>query len=127
MSEEISHIKLQDHREKVEPLQFSLEAPLTVIRLEDIHDVKAFLTTTIPKDKLLQCTIRRHKSGFDFFRPQYDLHLSAECSLLMSAKKKGGTSDYYFSLDKEDFEYPSKSYIGRVKGNYAGTIFFLLD
>ena len=109
-------------------MSLELDSAPILIRMSGIKNMKMFLTSTVPKGQLLQCTIRRQKSGLDIFRPRYDLHLSEECSLLMSAKKKGGTSaNYYFSLSKEEFEDPSPNYLGRVKGNFTGSFFTLLD
>jgi tubby-related protein 1 len=76
----------------------------TSIKLDEITDRRIFVNSTVPKGKMVQCTIKRYKSGFDIFRPQYDLFLSDECVYLMSGKKKAGnTSNYVISTDKGDF------------------------
>jgi len=56
----------------------------------------------IPKEVgTVECTISRHKSGFNFLFPKYVLKLSEGERFLLSAKKWGAnkTSNYMVTVD----------------------------
>lgn len=97
------------------------------IRMSDIGDLRKFLTTTVSKGQVLQCTIRRHNSGFNIFRPQYNLHFSENLSFLMSAKNKDGSGSYYISAAADDFDYAGPNYLGHVQKKENATIYTLFD
>ena len=106
------------------------EAPtLSIIKLSDISNRRLFLNSPIPKNKILQCCIKRDKSGFGVFYPQYDMYLSEECKYLMTGKKRSGsaTSNYLISADRNDLEVDSPNYMGKVRSNFAGTYFDIFN
>jgi len=66
----------------------------------EIGDMNAFLKNPVPKGVIVQCTIKRDKSGLvNKIYPTYHVHLSKSFKYLMSGKKKGlnKTSNYYIS------------------------------
>ena len=91
--------------------------------------MKSFLTSPLPKGLLLQCTIKRDKSGFGRFYPKYHVHLSSGYRYLLSAKKESynKTSNYRISMDKSNFDNKSAGYLAKVRSNFLGTEFHVYD
>jgi tubby-related protein 1 len=72
---------------------------------------------------ILQCTVKRDKSGFGRFFPHYDMYVSDKFKYLMSGKRRAGntTSNYVISSDKNDMESKGPNYLGKVRSNFVGT------
>ena len=79
------------------------EAPKPVIVPPDISNMRKFLTTPIPKNcGVVQCYIRRNKSGTNKLFPIYSLYLKEGDVFLMASRKrpKNKTSNYLISMGK---------------------------
>ncbi len=83
----------------------------------------------MPKGILIQCTIKREKSGFSRFYPKYHVHLSNGFRYLMTGKKQSfnNTSNYLMSMDKNGLTKKSQGYLGKVRSNFMGTEFMIYD
>ena len=69
------------------------------------EDLKKMLYDPIPRNcGIIQCTIIRHKSGFNRLWPKYTMHLSDGDKFLLSAKKRAAnkTSNYLISTDPDN-------------------------
>lgn len=77
----------------------------------------------------MECTLRRDKSGFNRFYPEYSVYTSEGIKYLFSAKKRSGnaTSNYSISLNKNDLCSKGDDYYGKVRGNFVGTSFSIFD
>jgi tubby and related proteins len=77
----------------------------------------------------IQCTIVRHKSGFNRLWPKYTLHLSDGNKFLLTGKKRSGnaTSNYMISVDQEKLKKGTKGYLGKLRSNFLGTEFYIYD
>ena len=82
-----------------------------------------------PRIGQIQCSIVRHKSGFNRFWPRYTLSLSATNQFLLTGKKRGAnkTSNYMISMDQEKIDKKSAGYLGKVRSNFLGTEFSIYD
>ncbi|CAD8076104.1 unnamed protein product [Paramecium sonneborni] len=102
--------------------------PPALISIEMLHGKKYFLLNPSPKGGMIQCTIKRDKSGMSRFYPKYHIHLSNGFQYLMSAKKRAcnNTSNYIISMSREDLE-KGDNFIGKVRSNFMGTEFILYD
>ena len=78
---------------------------------------------------MIQCTIKRDKSGMGRFYPKYMMHLSTGYQFLMIAKKRAYnyTSNYIVSMNRSKPEKKSGDFLGKVKSNFLGTEFVLYD
>jgi tubby-related protein 1 len=61
--------------------------------------------------------------------PQYRLYLKNGMTFLLAARKrkKSKTANYVLSLDAEDINKHSTTYIGKVRANFIGTEFTVFD
>lgn len=77
----------------------------------------------------IQCTIVRHKSGFNRLWPKYTLHLSDGNKFLLTGKKRSGnaTSNYMISIDQDKLKKGTKGYLGKLRSNFLGTEFYIYD
>lgn len=77
----------------------------------------------------IQCTIVRHKSGFNRLWPKYTLHLSDGEKFLLTGKKRSGnaTSNYMISIDESKMKKNTKGYLGKLRSNFLGTEFYIYD
>ncbi|CAK81757.1 unnamed protein product (macronuclear) [Paramecium tetraurelia] len=102
--------------------------PKPLPSIEFPHGKKHFLLNPAPKGGMIQCTIKRDRSGMSRFYPKYHLHLSNGFLYLMSAKKRAcnNTSNYIISMSREDLE-KGNNFIGKVRSNFMGTEFVLYD
>ena len=120
---------------KEEPRQsaqsISRPPPVNVqeILANEMRDMKKFLTSPLRKGILLQCSIRRDKSGFNRLFPKYYLQTSEGLNFLLAGKKRAGnrTSNYMVTMDQKDFNTKSQSFIGKVRSNFLGTEFMIYD
>ena len=108
------------------------KAPSVNIRAileNEMRDMKKFLTTPIIRGIILQCTIRRDKSGFNRLFPKYYMSLSEGLTFLLAGKKRAGnrTSNYMVTMHQKDFNTKSSSFLGKVRSNFLGTEFMLYD
>lgn len=87
-----------------------------------------FLVNPAPKGGMIQCTIKRDRSGMARFYPKYHMHLSNGFLYLMSAKKQAinNTSNYIIAQAREDMR-KKENYLGKVRSNFMGTEFTLYD
>lgn len=91
--------------------------------------MKQFLTTPSPKGGMIQCTIKRDKSGMGRLYPKYYMHLTNGYLFLMVAKKRAinNTSNYIVSMNRKDPEKKNQDFLGKVRSNFLGTEFTLYD
>lgn len=106
-------------------------APLkSVVRPLDLSNMKAFLTQPLPKDVgVVQCYIRRNKSGTNKLFPTYTLYLKDGDRFLMCSKKRPNnkTSNYLISMGENDLNRSSSNYLGKLRSNFMGTEFQIFD
>jgi tubby-related protein 1 len=78
---------------------------------------------------MIQCTIKRDKSGMSRIYPKYFMHLTAGFQFLMVAKKRAinNTSNYIVSMNRKDPEKKNHDFLGKVRSNFLGTEFTLYD
>ncbi|CAD8166311.1 unnamed protein product [Paramecium octaurelia] len=102
--------------------------PKPLPSIEFPHGKKHFLLNPAPKGGMIQCTIKRDRSGMNRFYPKYHLHISNGFLYLMSAKKRAcnNTSNYIISMSREDLD-KGNNFIGKVRSNFMGTEFVLYD
>lgn len=96
---------------------------------EDI-DLNEFVTTPVPKNKIMQTYIIRDKSGItNRLYPSYCVYLKDTKTFLMFAKKKQKTktSNYIITSDAKNTDKSQKSYLGKVRANFVGTEFTVYD
>ena len=101
-----------------------------VVRPLDLSDMRRFLTSPLPKDAgVVQCYIRRNKSGTNKLFPVYTLYLKDGDRFLLSAKKRPNntTSNYLISMGENDLNRSSTNYLGKLRSNFMGTEFQIFD
>lgn len=78
---------------------------------------------------MLQCTIKRDKSGLGRLYPKYHMHFSQGYLYLMSAKKQAlnNTSNYLVSMTRNDVDKKNENFLGKVRSNFMGTEFTFYD
>ena len=88
-----------------------------------------FMSPVPPNIGQIQCTIVRHKSGFNRLWPKYTLHLSDGDKYLLNGKKRSGstTSYYMISVDEQKVKKGTKGYLGKLRSNFLGTEFYIYD
>ena len=86
-----------DQREAYNAFIAKLTNPFT--QVEELRDM--FMKPIPPIIGQVQCTIVRHKSGFNRLWPKYTLHLSDGNKFLLCGKKRSGntTSNYMITID----------------------------
>lgn len=91
--------------------------------------VKMFMRPLPKEVGILECTIVRNKSGFNFWNPKYTLVLSDGERFLLNGKKRGGnkTSNYMVTLDQDGLKKKGKGFLGKVRANFMGTEFTIYD
>lgn len=96
----------------------------------DLTNMRKFLTTPVPKQcGVVQCYIRRNKSGTHKLYPVYSLYLKDGDVFLLTSKKRPNnkTSNYLISMDQSDLNRSSSSYLGKLRSNFVGTEFQIFD
>lgn len=88
-----------------------------------------FMRPVPPNLGQIQCTIIRHKNGFNRLWPKYTLHLTSGNKFLLTGKKRSGntTSNYLISVDESKAKKDSKGYLGKLRSNFLGTEFYIFD
>lgn len=78
---------------------------------------------------IVQCYIRRDKSGTNKLFPVYSLYLKEEERFLLTSKKrpKNKTSNYLISKTEGDFERVGPNFVGKLRSNFVGTEFQSFD
>ena len=95
-----------------------------------VEELKDMFMKPIPANiGQIQCTIVRHKSGFNKFWPKYTLQLSDSMKFLLTGKKRAGntTSNYMITIEQDKLKKGAKGYLGKVRSNFLGTEFYLYD
>ncbi len=92
-------------------------------------NMKSFLSTPIPENHIMQCTIVRDTSGSNYFYPKYNMYLSDGSQYLMTAKKMSfqKTSYYLLSMHINDISRQSPYFMGKLRSNFLGTEFIIYD
>jgi len=96
----------------------------------NLTNMRAFLSSPAPKGAgVLQCYIRRNKSGTNKFNPVYTLYLKDGDRLLLQSKKRANnkTSNYLITMAENDFNRDSMNYLGKLRSNFVGTEFNVYD
>ncbi|GAQ79336.1 hypothetical protein KFL_000280410 [Klebsormidium nitens] len=111
-----------------EPISPTVGIASTPSGAVDLSDVRAFLMQPGPRDKPVQCHIRREK-GKKSGHPVFVLCLTEGDRFLLCAKNepKAKTSNYVISLDRDDFNQSSANYFGKLRANFMGTEFWFYD
>ncbi|CAM9658439.1 unnamed protein product [Phaeothamnion confervicola] len=92
--------------------------------------MKKALTTPCPvKTGVVQCYIRRNKTGTNKLFPEYHVYMKDGDRFLMCSKKraKNRTSNYLISMRAGDLDRNSPSYLGKLRANFVGTEFTVFD
>ena len=100
------------------------------VRPLDLSNMRSFLTSPLPKDAgVVQCYIRRNKSGTNKLFPVYTLYLKDGDRFLMVSKKRPNnkTSNYLISMGENDLNRASNNYLGKLRSNFMGTEFQIFD
>jgi len=92
-------------------------------------DMSAFLMAPLPKDFVMQCTVRRNRKGFNRIFPSYFLHTSEGHYFLLAAKKRSGnkSSNYLMTMNETELKVKSPGYLGKLRSNFVGTEFTIYD
>jgi tubby-related protein 1 len=90
-----------------------------------MSQMQTFLTTPVPKGTLMNCTIKRNKSGGNRIYPKYFLTVSDAGTFLLAAKKK--YMKYIISSNENKCKINSSEYMGMVTNNMMGTEFRVFD
>ena len=96
----------------------------------EVEDLVDMFMKPLPKEVgILECTITRNKSGFNFWNPKYTLILSEGERFLLNGKKRGGnkTSNYLITLDQDSLKKKGKGFLGKLRANFMGTEFVIYD
>lgn len=96
----------------------------------DLSNMQRFLTTPVPKRAgVVQCYIRRNRSGTHKLFPIYSLYLKDEDVFLFCSKKRPNnkTSNYLISKVEGELNRESDSYMGKLRSNFMGTEFQVFD
>jgi len=92
--------------------------------------MRRFLMTPVPKGAgVVQCYIRRNKSGVHKLFPIYSLYLKDQDRFLLGSKKRPNnkTSNYLISMNETDMSRDSDNYLGKLRSNFVGTEFQIFD
>jgi flagellar biosynthesis GTPase FlhF len=102
----------------------------------EVADLTAYPHRPIPKHAgMVRCYIKRDRSGMNKFNPVYTLFLEESmcaggCSdFLMAGKKmlKNKTPNYRVFTERGNFSKDGEGFIGKLRGNFGGTDYTLLD
>jgi len=82
-----------------------------------------------PVGAIVQCYIKRKKTGMARLFPTYEIYLREGDKFLLAARKrkKNKSSNYLLSLDKDDLNRQSGNFFGKLRSNFIGTEFTLYD
>ena len=88
------------------------------------------MTSPCPKRAgVIQCYIKRNKSGTNKLYPTYSVYMKEGDRFLMTSKRRPNntTSNYLVSMELGDHNKNSSNYIGKVRANFVGTEFQIYD
>ncbi len=92
---------------------------------------KEYCIFPLIKDETLICKIKIHlnKNKLGITHPMYSLHINNSTKSFIGAKKIniGSASQYIFSLDENNFNTKSVFFIGKLKSNFIGNKFKILN
>jgi len=105
------------------------ERPAYTPAVIDTSDLRAFLMRPGPVGAIVQCYIKRKKTGMARLFPTYEIYLREGDKFLLAARKrkKNKSSNYLLSLDKDDLNRQSGNFFGKLRSNFIGTEFTLYD
>lgn len=92
--------------------------------------MKRFLMSPVPKGSgIVQCYIRRNKSGTNKLFPVFSLYLKDGDRFLLASKKRPNnkTSNYLISMRESDLSRDGENYLGKLRSNFVGTEFQIFD
>ena len=104
--------------------------PQPVLVRELLQDMRKFLTSPLPRNVTVLCSIRRDSRGIKKrFYPKYLLHLSEGNTFLLAGKKRANskTSNYLLSMNKDELSTHNPAYLGKLRSNFIGTQFVIYD
>lgn len=94
----------------------------------DSTNTREFIHTPAPKDRTLQCTIRRSKAGITKMYAQYELILDGGIFLMAARKRaRNKTSNYMICTSRLDMDRMSDHFVGKLRANFVGTEFVAYD
>jgi len=96
----------------------------------EVDELVDMFMKPLPKEVgILECTIVRNKSGFNYWNPKYTLILSDGERFLLNGKKRSGnkTSNYLITLDQDGLKKKGKGFLGKLRANFMGTEFAIFD
>jgi len=96
----------------------------------EVDELVDMFMNPLPKEVgILECTIVRNKSGFNYWNPKYTLILSDGERFLLNGKKRSGnkTSNYLITLDQDGLKKKGKGFLGKLRANFMGTEFAIFD
>jgi len=112
-------------------------SPLTLAQVQEMQirqleeDQHAWLMRVAPRGQMVQCFIKRDKSGLDMLYPQYRCYLQTPDGdrFIMAARKrkKSNSNNYVISMNMKDLGRHSDNCIGKLRSNFIGTEFVLYD
>jgi len=95
------------------------------------RDHLAWLQTPVGPGEMLQCFIKRDKTGLDMLYPQYRCYLQTPDGdrFMMAARKrkKSNSNNYVISCSMKDLARHSDNCVGKLRSNFIGTEFVLYD
>jgi tubby-related protein 1 len=104
----------------------TIQAPPVIANLVNaMSQMREFITSPVPKGTLMNCTIKRNKSGGNRIYPKYFLTVSDAGTFLLSGKKK--LMKYIISANENKCKVKSSEFMGKVTNNMMGTEFRLYD
>ncbi|CAD8058431.1 unnamed protein product [Paramecium primaurelia] len=121
-------VEQQQQQEQIIQQNQTCPYPKPIASISMPYGKKHFLLNPAQKGGMIQCTIKRDRSGMCRFYPKYHMHFSNGFLYLMSAKKRAcnNTSNYIISQSRDDME-KSDNFLGKVRSNFMGTEFILYD
>lgn len=96
----------RDNNSKAAPIASPVPAPVLQVA-PDLSNMRRFLSSPVPRAcGIIQCYIRRNKSGTNKLFPIYSLYLKEGDVFLLASKKrpKNKTSNYLISMGTDCFE-----------------------
>jgi tubby-related protein 1 len=121
-------LQTQQPQGQQQPQQAEILRIMTPNELDGM-DMRSFLMRPCPKKTMIQCTIRRDKSGFNRFYPKYLCYMSLNQRFLLVGKKRSSnkTSNYLVSYNKDVINNKPPFYLGKLRSNFLGTEFNIWD
>uniref|UniRef100_A0A7S3IBE3 Tubby C-terminal domain-containing protein n=2 Tax=Fabrea salina TaxID=342563 RepID=A0A7S3IBE3_9CILI len=121
-------VESQEETKETKDTQINMREAYFLIK-QEMSDMFKFVNSPLRKNIKLECTIRRDRKGFGRLYPKYYLHLSDGWSFILGAKKRPGkkTPNFLLSMSKEELSVKSDFYLGKLRGNFLGSKYFIYD